>query len=139
MLVMDQEPTRTRNALQELIETRLAELGISQRQACANTRGALTPSTLNRILKGHHHQITTKTIQGLSLALDVNVSRVEEAANTSNLPNEWREMLERVDTLSPQRQREVVDFVSAALKDQALERKAAMAAERPFRARRRRG
>jgi hypothetical protein len=126
------------NPLQELIQRRLDELGISQRAACAKSRGLLTVSTLNRIIKGHHTQITQNTIGGLAFALSVLPEEVEAAAEATARPSQWVALTGKFGNLSPERQQQAMDFIQDLLSAEETERRRRIDSERPMRSRRKR-
>lgn len=124
------------NPLQVLIKERLEELEISQRAAAARSEGLLTAATINRILKGHHHLVTQRVVNGLSLALRLDPDIVAKAAAETALPAQWEEIAKQFGGLSPERQKKVLDTLASALEAEQKERRKRADAERPYRARR---
>lgn len=68
------------SALAKLIRLRLAELEISQAEACRRSGGLITQQLLSSMVTGKHRgtAIYEDTINGLSKALDVPVSKIQE-------------------------------------------------------------
>lgn len=124
------------NPLQELIQTRLAELDLSQRAAAARSQDLLTAATLNRILKGHHSQVTSRVIAGLALALNVPETVVAKAAKETALPAWWDELARQFGRLTPERAELVAKTLEDALADQSAERRKQFEMAQPNRARR---
>lgn len=69
------EPGETQ-APGEIIETRLAELGLSYREVSALTKGIVDPSTLSRIITGKVRQPYARTRSALAWALKVPVTEI---------------------------------------------------------------
>lgn len=75
------------NDLQELVTTRLAELGppgrpLSYRAAAARSCGKVSHGTIGRVARGDHAgALTSETIDGLALALNIHPTAIERAAD----------------------------------------------------------
>lgn len=95
------------NQLQQLVLTRLAELGepgrpMSARRAADRSRGLVSFHTLYAIGRGEHSgRITDQTAEGLAAALDVPVDRVYEAAGIPRPYGRWH-WPERFDRVPPE-------------------------------------
>lgn len=124
------------NPLQELIQTRLTELDLSQRAAAARSQDLLTAATLNRILKGHHSQITSRVIAGLALALNVPESVVAKAAKETAMPARWEELSRLWSLLDPDRRELVARTLEDARADQVAQQRKQLEKDHPNRARR---
>jgi lambda repressor-like predicted transcriptional regulator len=59
-----------------IIETRLAELGLSYREVCALTEGIVDPSTLSRVVSGKVQRPYARTKAALAWALKMHVSEI---------------------------------------------------------------
>ena len=106
--------------LQELVLTRLAELGapgrpMSARQAALRSRGAISHDTMYKIARGDHSgRISDRVAEGLADALDVPVGRVYDAAGQPRPSTRWL-WPERFDRLDQPHRRLVEDVASALL------------------------
>ena len=107
--------------LQQLVESRLAELGdarapMSARAAAARSNGQVSYETLRLIARGEHSgRLSDETVAGLSLALDVPRSRVLAAmGRTMTGPQRPFEAPARWQRLT-HRQRQLVVSVGDAL------------------------
>ncbi len=107
--------------LQQLVMTRLAELGIprrpmSYRAAAARSHGLISHGTIGRIARGEHTgTLEEETIDGLSLAMDLPRARIERAAGLyRERPAEPFVLPPRASRLT-RREREVVLGVVDAL------------------------
>lgn len=115
----------TVNQLQQLVLTRLAELGepgrpMSGRAAAEKARGLVSFHTIIAIANGEHTgRITDRTAEGLAAALDVPVTRVYEAAGVPRPFGRWH-WPEKFDRIRPEDRAIVEDLTSALL--QAEER-----------------
>lgn len=108
--------------LRELILTRLRELGdangpMSAREAARRAEGYMSLETFRLLARGrggrHRGGISDRVAEGLSVALQVPVARIYEAAGTPMPGTRWQ-WPERFDRLSPA-QRQLVEDVAAAL------------------------
>lgn len=107
------------NELQDLVLRRLAELGtpgspMSLREAARRSRSHLNYETLRKISRGEHSGvIADQTAEGLSLALDVPVQQVYNAARLPRPLSRWiwPPKYDRLD----HEERRVVEDVAAAL------------------------
>lgn len=113
-------PDHHGETLQELALRRLQELGddsgpMSAHQAVQRAQGKMSYELLRRILRGlHGGNINDRVAEGLSLALQVPLARVYEAAGqlTPGEPWAWPERFARL----PAPQRKIVeDMVGAML------------------------
>ena len=102
--------------MQKLVNERLQALGLSYRAAAARANGLLSHTTIQRIANGDSAgSWSTKTLRGLSLALDVPLSEVEKAAQVPaqgtkfRVPPEW-------DRLTQPERAAVQAMVNALLK-----------------------
>lgn len=113
-------------ALQRLVADRLAELGLSSREAAAKTRDAsgqprISHGTLNNLARGAHalSRFKPETVDALAIALDVPPSRIREAireSETAELPN-FR-LPERLNRLNTTNRTAVVAFADRLLAEQ---------------------
>lgn len=107
------------NPLQDLMLTRLAELGtpghpMSIRHATERAGGLVSYEILRRIARGEHSgRISDSTAEGLARALDVPVKVVYEAAMVPRPMTRWQ-FPARFDRLD-QAQRKIVEDVAAGL------------------------
>lgn len=107
------------NILQDLVLRRLAELGtpgspMSIREATRRSRSRVNYETLRKIARGEHSgDITDQTAEGLSLALDIPVQQIYNAAQVPRPLSRW-ELPARFDRLDLD-DRRVVEEVAAAL------------------------
>lgn len=108
--------------LQELILTRLRELGdasgpMSLREASRRAEGLISLETFRLLVRGrggrHRGRITDRVAEGLSLALQIPVARVYEAAGAPTPGARW-EWPDRFHRLTPA-QREVVEDVASTI------------------------
>lgn len=102
--------------MQKLVTERLQALGLSYRAAASRANGLLSHTTVQRIANGDSAgSWSTKTLRGLSLALDVPLSEVEKVAGVPaegtkfRVPAEW-------DRLTPTERATVQAVASALLK-----------------------
>lgn len=124
------------NPLQTLIREQLDMQQLSQRGAAARSQGLITAATINRILKGHHHLVTSRAVAGLALALGLPEAAVAEAARATAFPAQWEEISKQFGGLSPERQEAVMTLLIEHLDQQEKERAAQLEKERPYRKRR---
>lgn len=109
------------NALQQLVLTRLAELGIlgrpmSYRQAVEKARGLVSVPTFAAIANGTHTgKITDRVAEGIALAIDVPVARVYEAAGVARPHGRWH-WPERFDRIRPEDRAIIEDLTNALLR-----------------------
>lgn len=107
------------NVLEDLVLTRLAELGepgspMSVRQAAARSRGLISYETLRQMSRGEHSgKISDRTAEGVALALDVSVQDVYNAVRVPRPQSRWT-LPNRFDRLDSA-QRRLVEDVAAAL------------------------
>lgn len=107
------------NALQDLMLTRLAELGVpgapmSIRQATERARGLVSYEILRKVARGEHSgRITDSTAEGIARALDVPIQTVYDAALVPRPLSRWQ-WPARFDRLD-QAQRRIVEDVAAAM------------------------
>jgi len=108
--------------LQQLILTRLRELGdergpMSAREAARRAEGYMSLETFRLLVRGkggrHRGRISDRVAEGLSIALQVPVSRIYEAAASPPPGTRW-ELPERFDRIPPA-QRELLEDLMAAL------------------------
>jgi lambda repressor-like predicted transcriptional regulator len=59
-----------------IIETRLAELGLSYREVCALTEGVVDPSTLSRVITGRVTRPYARTRAAIAWALKMHVTEI---------------------------------------------------------------
>lgn len=108
------------NELQELVQRRLEELGtpdapLSLRRASERSRGLVSYEILRQILRGEHSgNISDRTAEGISRALDVKVDSVYAAARVPQPRGRWH-WPERFDRLDSSQRRLVEDIASALL------------------------
>lgn len=103
-------------SLQDLVITRLAELGISARTAAKRSRGGVSYDTLYAIARGEHSgQLADRTAQGIADALDVPLGQVYDAAGIPRRQTRWLPP-ERFDRLTSA-QRKLLEEMAAALLD----------------------
>lgn len=109
------------NELQEMVLRRLAELGVpgspmSIREATRRSRERLNYETLRKIARGEHSgDIADQTAEGLSLALDVPVQQVYDAARVPRPLGRWV-MPARFDRLDLEERRTVEEVAAAILR-----------------------
>ena len=72
--------TSSQHPLQSLIIKRLAELGLTYREAADRSSGLISHGRLHGLAKGRVGELRAQTIRGLSLALDVSQTSVQAAA-----------------------------------------------------------
>jgi len=104
-----------------LVLQRLHELGdpsgpLSARRASERSRGRISYEQIRRIARGlHNGRLTERSIEGLALALDVPLSRVEQALDGYERPTlgEWvmPERLWRLDEV----QRRAVEAIAVQI------------------------
>lgn len=100
---------------------RLAELDLSYRRAADRSGGLVGYATLNNIVLGVRQPVhyNEDTLRGISLALDVPLSRVREAAGeVPKTPTEFR-LPKRASRLSPKQRRAILSMVDALLDQQS--------------------
>lgn len=108
---------RNVNHLQDLMLTRLAELGtpgspMSIRQATERARGLVSYEVLRKIARAEHSgRINDATAEGLARALDVPVQAVYDAARVPRPTSRWQ-WPARFDRLD-QAQRKIVEQVAS--------------------------
>lgn len=84
------------NLLQDLVLTRLAELGtpgspMSIREATRRSQDRVNYETMRKLARGEHSGvITDQTAEGLSMALDVPVQQVYAAAQVPPPLSRWQ-------------------------------------------------
>lgn len=115
-----EEPAQPVLALQDLILTRLRELGdasgpMTAREAARRADGLVSYETLRNLARGVRHtgRLTDRVAEGLSRALQVPVARVYAAAGIPAPGDKW-EWPRRFERLDPA-QRQLVEEVAAAL------------------------
>ena len=115
--------------LQQLVETRLRELGdrrrpLSTRQAAARAGGKVSYETLRLIRTGQHSgSISQEVAEGLALALDVPLSRVLAVAGR-RIPQGPFVLPKRAEALTKSERGVVLSVVDAIL-DAAAQRRPA--------------
>jgi hypothetical protein len=109
--------------LQELILTRLRELGdesgpMSAREAARRADGFLSLERFRLLARGkggrHKGRITDKTAEGLSIALQVPLAWVYEAAGAPTPGTRW-ELPERFDRIPPSLRQTFEELMAGAL------------------------
>lgn len=107
-------------SLQTLVLSRLQALGdetgpMTAREAARRSEGMVSYETLRNLARGVRHtgRITDRVAEGISLALQVPVAKVYEAAGAP-VPGERWKWPQRFDRLDPA-QRSLVEDVAAAL------------------------
>jgi hypothetical protein len=109
------------NQLQQLVLTRLAELGepgrpMSLRAAAERARGLTTHHTLTAIANGEHSgRISDRTAEGIAAALDVPVTRVYDAAGAPRPHGRWH-WPDKFDRVRPEDRVLIEDLAAALLK-----------------------
>lgn len=104
------------NRLQQLVVNRLVELDLSARRAAERSRGLVSYESIRKIVRGvHQGGISDRIAEGLSVALDVPISKVYEAAQAPRPLSKW-DWPSRFDRLDVNHRR-VVEAVAAALLD----------------------
>ena len=110
--------------LQRLVLDRLAELGLSYREAAARVPGGrLKHQTLSAIGRGEHSgRIRDETAQAIAVALDCKVSDVRRAAHMSQVqpPTEFR-LPARARNLTPAQRRAIIATIDAFLAERRYE------------------
>jgi hypothetical protein len=102
--------------LSRLVVSRLIELGISARTAAERSRGRVSYSTIRNIARGTHGgRITDKVAEGISLALEVPLPRIYEAAKAPQPMSRW-DWPSRFDRLVPEERRLIEDMAAALLR-----------------------
>lgn len=115
-MFMDVEVSEPVDQLSALVVSRLVELGLSARAAADRSRGRVSYSTLRNIARGTHGgRITDRVAEGISLALEVPLPRVYEAAKAPQPMSRW-DWPERFDRLVPEERRLIEDMASALLR-----------------------
>lgn len=101
-----------------MILTRLQQLGdkdgpMTAREAARRAEGLVSYETLRNLARGVRHtgRISDRVAQGISLALQVPLAKVYEAAGAQQPGERW-EWPERFDRLDPA-QRQIVEEVAA--------------------------
>lgn len=107
-------------ALQELVLTRLAELGgdspMPARQAVRGNEHLISYETMRVLARGRHSGgISDRVAEGLSRALQVPLERVYRAAGQPAPADRW-ELPTRLSRLNPA-QRQLLEDIGAALLD----------------------
>lgn len=112
-------------AMQKLVSDRYHELGLSFRELAAKTEdddGELRVShgTLSNIYRGHHKwTFSARTLEGIAIALDLPLSKIQSAAGHSTEPRQSLFRLPtRLNRLSPRHRKVVVRFADALLDTQ---------------------
>lgn len=106
--------------LRSLVERRLRELGdrtgpMSVRAAADRSRGQVSYETLRLIAVGQHSgKISPQVAEGLSLALDVPVSSIYQAAGRPR-PQGRFDLPERADALNARERKAVLSVIDAIL------------------------
>lgn len=109
------------NMLQNLVLTRLAELGdgdrpLSARAAAERARGLTSFHTIYAIANGEHSgRINDRTAEGLAAALEVPVARVYEAAGVPRPFGRWH-WPEKFDRIRPEDRAIIEDIAESLLK-----------------------
>lgn len=109
------------NMLQQLVLTRLAELGdpgrpMSARQAAERARGLVSFHTIYSIANGEHSgRINDRTAEGLAAALDVPVARVYEVAGVPRPYGRWH-WPDKFDRIRPEDRAIIEDLAESLLK-----------------------
>lgn len=115
MVVAMTRPPSIDSPLRRLVMERLAELGISQREAARRSQGLVSQETVAVIVQGRHaYRMKDRTIAGLSLALQVPESRMREAAGMPKTLGPWR-LDPKFDRLTPEHRALVESLASALL------------------------
>jgi hypothetical protein len=108
-----------RNSLSQLVSRRLADLGLTGREAAARSGGLISHGHIYSIAKGGQpRRMREDTLRGLALALDLPLGEVQKAAG---LPPEAKLKLpERAKYLSPKSQKVLADLASTLLAAEGL-------------------
>lgn len=102
-------------SLQDLVITRLAELGISARTAAKRSRGGVSYDTLYAIARGEHSgDLRDTTVQGIAGALNLPPGEVYDAAGLPRPVGRWQPPAS-LDRLSLAQRRLLEDVGSALL------------------------
>lgn len=110
--------------LQRLIIDRLAELGLTYREAAERSSNLISFGRLNGIANGRLGQLNEKTIRGIALALDVPIKTVRESCQMPVSPTEFR-LPARSVYLSPQSRRLLMDMTNRLLEAEGLKKRRA--------------
>jgi len=112
-------------AMQKLVSDRYHELGLSFRELAAKTEDEngehrVSHATLSNIYRGHHKwTFSATTLEGIAIALDLPLSKVQEAAGMSTEPRHTVfRVPERLHRLSPRNRKVAVRFMDALLDTQ---------------------
>lgn len=93
-------------------------MNLSYREASMRAQGLVSHATINQVARGNiaGSSLTSKTIRGLALALDVSVTDIEKAITESGgkPPVEFK-LPKKADKLSPAQRKAVLAFVDALL------------------------
>ena len=103
--------------MQELVANRLAELDLSLRRAADKSGGLVSHAALNGIVLGKHGgRYEERTLQGIALALDVPLSKVQKTAELDAGPSvtEFR-LPKKAGRLTPKQRQAVLKMVDALL------------------------
>lgn len=102
--------------LSALVVSRLLELNLSAREAAKRSRGRVSYSTLRNIARGvHGGAITDRVAEGISMALEVPLRLVYEAAKAPQPMSRW-EWPSRFDRLMPEERRLIEEMAAALLR-----------------------
>lgn len=107
-------------SLQELVLSRLRELGtaerpMSARRAAERSRGGVSYDTLYAIARGEHSgRLNDRTVQGIADALDLTPGAIYDAAGLPRPQSRWL-FPERFDRLDAAQRRLVEDIAAALL------------------------
>lgn len=108
------------NELQDLVLTRLAELGepgspMSYRQASERGRGLINYETFRLIARGEHSgRLTDRSAEGLARAIDVPVAEIYRVARVPRPTTRWH-WPAKFDRLDLQQRRLIEDMARALL------------------------
>jgi transcriptional regulator with XRE-family HTH domain len=108
--------------LQRLIINRLADLGLTYREAADRSSGLISFGRLNQIANGNLGNLTEKTIRGIALACDVPPAAVRELAVSDVEPVQFR-LPERTAYLSPRSRKLLMDMTNTLLEAEGLKGK----------------
>jgi transcriptional regulator with XRE-family HTH domain len=106
-------------SLQDLVTSRLAELGLSYRAAAARSGGFVSHAHLSNIAKGRSGRIAADKLRGVALAIDVPLSVVEEAAFKGPDSDPEFRLPKKANKLTDRDRKAVLAIVNALLEKQS--------------------
>lgn len=101
-------------SLADLVRSRREELSLSYREAATRSGGLISHGRLAAIESGDDHHVSDRLLQGISVGLDIPITKVRKAAGAPPMQRPFK-LPDRASRLSSRERKLVLELVEVLL------------------------